>query len=179
MVYHTVPHMKLFSQALLDELTAKANASPRLRAHHNIHPSPADPVQRFLVAARRDSYFRPHRHLTKSELALAIRGHFDVLTFDANGGVTGRYGVGSDTPNIGFETPQATWHTLLAVTDSAAFLEIKEGPYDPATAAEFAPWAPPEGHEAVPAFQQWLRQVQPGSAAFPHGSAQVLPDPLR
>jgi cupin fold WbuC family metalloprotein len=168
--------MKLFSRALLDELTAKASASPRLRAHHNIHASPADPVQRFLIAARRDSYFRPHRHLTKSELALAIRGHFDVLTFDANGGVTGRYGVGADTPNIGFETPQATWHTLLAVTDSAAFLEIKEGPYDPATAAEFAPWAPPEGHESVPAFQRWLREVQPGSAAFPHGSAAV---PLR
>jgi cupin fold WbuC family metalloprotein len=173
MVYHTVPYMKLFSQALLDELTAKASASPRLRAHHNIHASPADPVQRFLVVAQRHSYFRPHRHLTKSELALAIRGHLDVLTFDADGGVTGRYRVGSDTPNIGFETPQATWHTLLAVTDGATFLEIKEGPYDPATASQFAPWAPPEGHESVPAFQQWLREVQPGSAAFPHGSAQV------
>jgi len=182
MVYHTVPHMKLFSQALLDELTAKANASPRLRAHHNIHASPADPVQRFLVAAQRDSYFRPHRHLTKSELTLAIRGDLDVLTFDANGGITGRYRVGPDTPNIGFETPRATWHTLLAVTDGAAFLEIKEGPYDPATAAEFAPWAPPEGHESVPAFQQWLREVQPGSAAFPQGPAQVrqgLSGPVR
>jgi cupin fold WbuC family metalloprotein len=167
--------MKLFSQALLDELTAKASMSPRLRANHNIHASPADPVQRFFIAAQRDSYFRPHRHLTKSELALALRGRFDVLTFDANGGVTGRYRVGSDTPNIGFETPQATWHTVLAVTDGAAFLEIKEGPYDPATAAEFAPWAPPEGAESVPAFQQWLRQVQPGAAAFEPGAAQVRP----
>ncbi len=165
--------MKLFSQALLDELTAKASASPRLRANHNIHASPADPVQRFFIAAQRDSYFRPHRHLTRSELALAIRGRFDVLTFDADGGVTGRYQVGSDTPNIGFETPQATWHTLLAVTDGAAFLEIKEGPYDPATAAQFAPWAPPEGHESVPAFQRWLREAQPGSAAFDHGPAQA------
>jgi len=25
----------------------------------------------------------------------------------------------------------------------AAFLEVKEGPYDPATAVEFAAWAPP------------------------------------
>ncbi|MDB6101000.1 MAG: hypothetical protein JWO52_999 [Gammaproteobacteria bacterium] len=172
MVYHIVPHMKLFSQALLDELTAKASTSPRRRANHNIHASPADPVQRFFIVALRDSYFRPHRHLARSELALVVRGHFDVLTFDATGGVTGRYRVGSDTPDIGFETPQATWHTLLAVTDSAAFLEIKEGPYDPATAVEFAPWAPPEGNESVPAFQQWLREVQPGSAAFERGSAQ-------
>ncbi|MFL6603892.1 MAG: WbuC family cupin fold metalloprotein [Steroidobacteraceae bacterium] len=165
--------MKLFSQALLDELTAKAGASPRLRANHNIHASPADPVQRFFIAAQRDSYFRPHRHLSKSELAVSIRGCFDVLTFAADGGVTGRYRVGSDTPNIGFETPQATWHTLLAVTDGAAFLEIKEGPYDPATAVEFAPWAPLEGHESVPAFQQWLREAQPGTAAFTPGSPQA------
>lgn len=158
--------MKLFSHELLDELTTKAGASPRLRAHQNIHASPADPVQRFFIAAQRDTYFRPHCHLTKSELAVVLRGHFDVLTFDANGAVTGRFRVGSDAPNIGFETPRATWHTLLSCTDGAAFLEIKEGPYDPASAAQFAPWAPPEGHESVPRFQQWLRQAQPGSPAF-------------
>ncbi len=62
--------MKLFTDTLLDELAAKANASPRLRAHHNIHQSPGDLVQRFFVAANRDSYFRPHRHLAKSELAV-------------------------------------------------------------------------------------------------------------
>ena len=54
--------LELLPRALLDELAAKAAASPRLRAHHNIHATPADPVQRFLVVAQRDSYFRPHRH---------------------------------------------------------------------------------------------------------------------
>jgi cupin fold WbuC family metalloprotein len=163
--------MKLFSQAILDELSARAASSPRLRANHNIHASGADPVQRFFIATQKDTYFRPHRHLTKSELALVLRGQFDVLTFDENGSVTGRYAVGSDTANIGFETPRGTWHTLLACTDGATFLEIKEGPYDPATAAEFAPWAPAEGDESVARFQQWLRQAQPGSTAFEPGAA--------
>lgn len=171
----TVPrHMKLFSRTLLDELSARAAASPRLRANHNVHASPADLVQRFFIAANRDSYFRPHRHLTKSELALVIRGRFDVLTFDAGGAVMARYAVGEGTPNIGFETPQATWHTLIAAVDGAAFLEIKEGPYDPAVAAEFAPWAPAEGDAAVPDFLQWLRHAQPGGAAFGGGP---LPPP--
>jgi cupin fold WbuC family metalloprotein len=155
--------MRLFSQAFLDELAAKAAASPRLRANHNIHASSEDRVQRFFVVARRDSYFRPHRHSTRSELALVIRGQCDVLTFDAEGVVTGRYRVGTGTPNLGFETPQGTWHTLVAASDEMAFLEIKEGPYDPATASEFAPWAPAEGHESVHAFQQWLLEAQPGS----------------
>lgn len=158
--------MKLFSQDILDDLTAKAAASPRQRAHFNIHAAPTDPVQRFFIATQKDTYFRPHRHTTKSELAWVLRGYFDVLTFDEAGAVTGRFRVGSETANLGFETPRNTWHTLLAGADGAAFLEIKEGPYDPATAAEFAPWAPAEGHDSVPAFQQWLRAAQPGSSAF-------------
>jgi hypothetical protein len=43
-----------------------------------------------------------------------------------------------------------------------AFLEIKEGPYDPATATEYAAWAPAEGDAAVPEFTAWLRGAQPG-----------------
>jgi cupin fold WbuC family metalloprotein len=157
--------MKLFPRTLLDELTAKASASPRLRAHHNIHPTPADPVQRFFVVANRESYFRPHRHLTKSELAIVLRGAFDVLTFDEAGKVTARYAVGDGTSTMGFETPQATWHTLIAAGDGSAFLEIKEGPYDPTTATQFAPWAPAEGDPSVPEFLHWLRGAQPGSTA--------------
>jgi cupin fold WbuC family metalloprotein len=154
--------MKLLPRALLDELAARAAASPRARAHHNIHLTPADLVQRFLVVARGDSYFRPHRHASRSELALLVRGRVDVLTFDERGRVTARYGVGEGTDNIAYETPQATWHTVVPGPGGGAFLEIKEGPYDPATAVEFATWAPAEGDAAVPDFQVWLRAAQPG-----------------
>jgi cupin fold WbuC family metalloprotein len=156
--------MKLFSRSLLDDLAARATASPRQRANHNIHAHATDVVQRFFIAANRNTYFRPHRHLAKSELAMVIRGRFAVLTFDPSGQVLGRYEVGEGAPVIGFETPQATWHTLVACDDGATFLEIKEGPYDAASAAEFAPWAPAEGHASVPQYQAWLATAQPGSA---------------
>ena len=154
--------MKLFSAKSLDELAAKAAASPRGRAHYDIHVSPDDPVQRFFVVANRSSYFRPHRHQTKSELALILRGTFDVITFDNAGCVLARYVVGAGTDLLGYETPRGTWHTLVARADGAAFLEIKEGPYDPATASEFAEWAPAEGAKRVPQFLEWLRSAQPG-----------------
>jgi cupin fold WbuC family metalloprotein len=163
--------MKLFDSGLLDELAAKATASPRQRAHFNIHASAADPVQRFFVVANRHSYFRPHRHLSKSELALVVRGQFDVVTFDERGTVLARYRVGGDSGSFGFETPRATWHTLIAQADGGAFLEVKEGPYNPATIVEFASWAPPEGDAAVPDFMQWLRTAQPGDA--PPGGARI------
>ncbi|HVY82836.1 MAG TPA: WbuC family cupin fold metalloprotein [Steroidobacteraceae bacterium] len=161
--------MKIFSETLLDTLAAQAAASPRKRAHHSIHAAAADPVQRFFVAADRDTYFRPHRHSSKSELALVLRGRFDILTFDDAGRVSGRYSVGGNTGGFGYETPSGTWHTLIACTDGATFLEIKEGPYDPATAAEFASWAPPEGDPSVPRFLEWLRRAEPGAGAYQAG----------
>jgi cupin fold WbuC family metalloprotein len=157
--------MKLFSRTLFDDLTARASASPRQRTNHNVHADASDPVQRFFVAANRNSYFRPHRHLSKSELALVLRGQFEVVTFDDNGTVTARYCVGEGSPNIGYETPRGTWHTLIARDDGALFFEVKEGPYDPATAAEFAPWAPPEGHAAAAGFLEWARTAPAGTSA--------------
>src|ERR1700691_381261 len=156
--------MKLFSSALLDELSAKATASPRGRANHNVHATADDPVQRFFVVANRQSYFRPHRHRTKSELALVVRGGFDVVTFDESGCVLARYVVNVGGEHLGYETPRATWHTLIARADGSTFLEIKEGPYDQATAAEFAPWAPAEGDARVPHFLELLRVAQPGAS---------------
>jgi cupin fold WbuC family metalloprotein len=157
--------MKLISTALLEEMTAKAAASPRRRVHHNLHSSPGDLVQRFVVVLQSDSYVRPHRHLTKSELCTVIRGRFEVVVFDSTGTVTERSVVGEGTANIAFELPRETWHTLLPLTDGAAFVEVKEGPYDPATAAEFASWAPAEGNAGTAAFQQWVRTAPPGSRA--------------
>ena len=157
--------MKLISTALLEEMTAKSLASPRRRAHHNLHASANDLVQRFVVVFQRDSYVRPHRHLTKSELCTIIRGRFEVVIFDSAGTVTERTVIGEGTPNMAFELPRETWHTLLPLTDGAAFVEVKEGPYDPATAAEFAVWAPEEGASATGTFQQWVRTAPVGSRA--------------
>jgi cupin fold WbuC family metalloprotein len=155
--------MRLFADTLLDDLTSKASSSPRRRAHLNIHDSASDPIQRFFVVAQRDSYFRPHKHLSKSELAIAVRGRFDILTFDDSGRVLDRYDIGQGATHFAYEAAEGTWHTLVALTDGCAFLEVKQGPYDPAVAVDFAPWAPAEGDESVARYQQWLRSAEPGS----------------
>jgi len=159
--------MKVIPASLLDELAAKAAASPRLRTNHNVHDSAADPVQRYFIVAARDSYFRPHRHPTKSETALVLRGKLDVVTFDSTGTVITRYAMGEGTPGFGYETPLGSWHTLVVQSDSVAFFEIKEGPYDPATAVEPAPWAPPEGDARARAYLDWLRTAAPGMRRRP------------
>jgi cupin fold WbuC family metalloprotein len=155
--------MKLISTTLLDELAAKAASSPRRRAHHNLHAAPTDTLQRFVIVALRDSYVRPHRHWTKFELVTVIRGQFEMVLFDNGGHVIGRHVMGEGSLNMAYELPEGTLHTLLPLTDGAAFLEVKEGPYDPATAAEFAPWAPEEGSSGIPDFQRWVSKAPVGS----------------
>lgn len=155
--------MKLLPASLLDELAAKAAALPRLRTNYNIHEAAADPVQRYFVVALRDSYFRPHRHPTKVETALVLRGRFDLVTFDDTGAIVARYGMGEGGSSFGYETPRATWHTLVVQSGSTAFFEVKEGPYDPATVVEFAAWAPAEGDAAASAYLEWLRTAPVGA----------------
>ena len=152
--------MKLLPTTLLDELAAKAAASPRLRTNHNLHTSADDPVQRYFIVAARDSYFRPHRHPTKSETALVLRGRLDVVTFNASGAIVARSAMGDGAPYFGYETPQGTWHTLVVQSASAVFFEVKEGPYDPATIVESAPWAPAEGDAKARAYLESLRAAK-------------------
>jgi len=155
--------MKLISTSLLDELAAAAAASPRGRTHYNLHGSAADVVQRYLVVANRGSYFRPHRHTTRAELALVVRGALDLVLFDEARRVTARYAFGAG--NIAYENGPGIWHTVVVKADATAFLEVKQGPYDPATATEFAGWAPAEGEPAAARFLDWARHAAPGEIA--------------
>jgi len=157
--------MKLISAALLEELATAAAASPRGRTHYNLHAGPADLVQRYLVVANRGSYFRPHRHTTRAELALIVRGALDLLVFDDSGTVTARHAFGTDAANLAYENGPDIWHTVVVRHDATAFLEVKQGPYDPATASAFAPWAPAEGAPGIARFLEWARHAAPGDAA--------------
>ena len=119
-------------------------------------------MQRFLVVAQPDSYFRPHRHNTRAELALVVRGDLDVLTFDDHGVVTARHGVGAGAGTFAYETPPRTWHTIVPGNAGGAFFEVKEGPYDPATSSEFAPWSPADGDASAAGFLGWARSARVG-----------------
>ena len=118
--------MLIFTRQLLDELAAKATASPRGRTNFNIHASAADPVKRSSSLQTGSPTFCPHRHLSKSELALVFRGQIELITFDDRGVVTARHVVGGDVDGFAFEMPRAgSWHTLIAREDGALFSKSK------------------------------------------------------
>lgn len=151
--------MKLITNDMLDQLNRQAADSPRKRSHYNVHESLSDVVQKLLVAATTESYFRPHRHVDKSEFALVLRGRFAVFSFDDAGKITRSQLIGEGTGVDGLELLPNTWHCWLSLTDDALFFETKQGPYDPATASEFAAWAPPENTPEADQYLDMLRST--------------------
>lgn len=151
--------------AELDALRAAAEASPRGRAHRELHADGREALaQRFLVGFLKGSYFRPHCHLEahKTELTAAVHGRCEVLSFDDDGTLLHRQLLGGEGAVL-LQIPPKTWHAIAALDDFAVILEIKQGPYDAASDKRFADWAPAEGSQQVADCERWLRSAAAGT----------------
>ncbi|MGD0276904.1 MAG: WbuC family cupin fold metalloprotein [Syntrophales bacterium] len=155
-------NMKLFTRDMIDNLILQAAMNKRLRLNHNVHETPDDNIQKLFIAARLTSYFRPHRHPGKKEFAIVLRGLFDVILFDDHGLITQKVSVGTETDVFSLEIPPDVLHTWVPLTDQSVFFEVKQGPYDPATAVQFAYWSPEEGSVEVNSFRSRLLNAKIG-----------------
>ncbi len=157
--------MKRFDGQLLQELHQRAQLSPRRRAHHNVHEDYHQPVQRLFVSMCRESYVRPHRHSDRNkwEFFLVVQGCVDVLLFNADGQLKERLTLAAGSDCFGVEIPANTWHSVVC-SDTATFLEVKQGPYAVADDKDFADWAPNEGDVQVPDFLAALKLLIPGQS---------------
>ena len=61
-------------KAILDDLTAKAKESPRLRMNYDLRNSTEDQSQRMLNAIEPESVVPIHRHQKSSETVVCLRG---------------------------------------------------------------------------------------------------------
>lgn len=143
--------IKIDSQ-LLDAVTATAKASPRLRMNHNFHPALDDPVQRLLNALEPWTYIRPHKHVTKEESFVLLRGSVLAVVFNDDGSIRDHCVLNAPSGNFGVEFEENAFHMLTALESGSVVYEIKEGPFVPHTEASSAPWAPREGSPEAPDF---------------------------
>jgi cupin fold WbuC family metalloprotein len=67
----------IIDKKVLDELTEKAKASPRLRFNLDLRNSAEDQSQRMLNALEPGTVMPIHRHKGSSETCICIRGHFE------------------------------------------------------------------------------------------------------
>lgn len=119
----------IIDQQALDELTARAKNSPRLRMNLDLRNSPADQSQRMLNAIEPGTVLPIHRHRTTSETVVCLRGHFVEYFYDAEGRLTDTIDMvpGGTLINI----PAGQWHDLKSLESGTVLLEIKDGAYEP------------------------------------------------
>ena len=115
------------TQAILDDLTAKAKASPRLRMNLDLRNSADDQSQRMLNALEPGTVMPIHRHLASSETCICIRGHFEEYFYDEQGNLTDTIDMVPGGVVLNIEKGQ--WHSLKCLESGTVLFEAKDGAY--------------------------------------------------
>lgn len=120
----------LINDKLLDEVTAKAERSPRLRMNYNLHDSLNAKAQRLINVLLPGTALPIHRHRHTAETYMILRGKMFVVFYDDLGGQIERYLLDPTIGNYGVQIPTGQWHGIEIIEPSAIF-EVKDGPYTP------------------------------------------------
>lgn len=120
------------TQALLDSLTEKAKASPRLRANYDLRNSENDKSQRMLNAIEPGSPLPIHRHQKTSETVVCLRGLLVWEFYDELERICTDYiELSPNGQVVALNVPAGQWHTVKALESGSVILECKEGAYEP------------------------------------------------
>ena len=126
----------VISQPILDDLSAQAKASPRLRMNLDLRNSPEDSSQRMLNALEPGTVLPIHRHLRSSETVVILRGRIQWIFYDDAGSETERVTLDADGPLRMLVVEQGRWHSLLCLDPGSVLFESKDGKYEPLGAGE-------------------------------------------
>ncbi len=121
----------IIDKQILDDLSAQAKASPRLRMNMDLRNSPSDGSQRMLNALEPGTVMPVHRHRTSSETVVIIRGKIQWLFYDDDGNETERVTLDANGELRCLNVEKARWHSLECLESGSVLFECKDGPYAP------------------------------------------------
>ena len=121
----------IIDQQLLDNLTAQAKASPRLRMNLDLRNSADDRSQRMLNALEPGTPLPIHRHMKSSETVVCLRGHLREVFYNDNREVTEVIDLAPCSDCVALNIPVGQWHTVEVLESGTVILEVKDGPYEP------------------------------------------------
>lgn len=131
------------ARADIEYLKERAQRNPRKRIRLCAHRDLEDKLHEMLIVHVKDTYVRPHKHLTKSESFHVIEGSVDVIIFDEVGNVVDVIPMGdySSGRRFYYRISEPCYHTLRIISDYLVFHETANGPFNRADTV-FPPWAP-------------------------------------
>lgn len=116
---------------LLDRISSQAHETPRLRMNYNFHQSLEDKCHRMLNAIEPGADIPVHRHPTKDESFVVIRGKIRSTTYNDDGSVIESVVLGHENGMYGVDIPKGVWHKLESLESGSVVFESKEGPFVP------------------------------------------------
>ena len=123
--------MKIIDKNLLDEVSAQAKASPRLRMNYNFHQSLDEKCHRMLNAVEPGTDIPIHRHPYKDESFVILRGKVRSTTYNDDGSVIDSVVLSQEDGIYGVDIPKGVWHKLESLEPGSVIFECKSGPYAP------------------------------------------------
>ena len=121
--------MEKINKELLDSVSEKAKVSPRLRMNYNFHLSLDEKCHRFLNAVEPGTIVPIHKHPTKDETFVILRGKVKVTTHSDDGAVIDSVLLCPEDGQYGVNIPKGVWHTLESLESGTVIFECKEGPF--------------------------------------------------
>ena len=121
--------MKIIDEQLLNEVGTQAKESPRLRMNYNFHQSLDELCHRFINAVEPGTEVPIHRHPTKDETFVILRGKVRVTTHRDDGSIIEDVVLCAEEGRYGVNIPKGVWHNLESLETNSVFFECKEGPY--------------------------------------------------
>ena len=121
----------IITNELLDDLSARAKASPRLRMNLDLRNSPSDGSQRMLNALEPGTVMPIHRHLSSSETVAILRGKICWHFYDDSGKETESVVLDAHGEQRCLNVEKGRWHSLECLESGSVLFECKDGPYAP------------------------------------------------
>ena len=126
-----IERIMIITQQILDELSAKARASERLRMNLDLRNGSEDLSQRMLNALEPGTVLPIHRHHASSETVVILRGKIRWIFYDDNGVETERVVLDADGDLRMLNVEKDRWHSLECLESGSVLYESKDGPYHP------------------------------------------------
>lgn len=121
----------VIDKELLDTVSEQAKASPRLRMNFNFHQSLDDLCHRMLNAIEPGTEIPIHRHPTKDESFVILRGKVRSTTYNDDGSIIDSVVLSQEDGVYGVDIPKGVWHKLESLEPNSVIFECKEGPFVP------------------------------------------------
>lgn len=121
----------IIDNKILDDLSAQAKASPRLRMAMDLRNSPEDLSQRMLNALEPGTVMPIHRHMASCETVVLLRGRICWHFYDDAGHETESVVLDANGDIRCINVEKARWHSLECLAEGSVLMESKDGAYKP------------------------------------------------